>query len=167
MNEKLTRIYKYALNPTPMQEKILEECGNISRFLWNRLVAKQRWAYKEIIHGRRASVENEYFTLFLQKKGGRRQEAIDKVALELGITDPNEALLAYVKKTVQKDTQIGINKKTGQKLLKWSAKHLSWKYVVEKVNSERSHLFPNWLSIWAGIQVKWIDFGNTWVLRII
>jgi transposase len=160
--ETKTRIYKYALRPTDIQKAQLEKCGNLSRFLWNRLVKTQKSALHDIQNGRRATIENKYFNLLEGKSlVGKRVTAIKKIEKERGISS-EEALKNFIKEATTRDTKIPVNKQ-GIKLLKWAARHLSWKYAVEKVNSERNKIVPeDLLSIWSSIQVKWIDFATQW-----
>lgn len=158
----MTRIYKYALHPTPMQRKCLEECGSTSRFLWNRMVGKVRYVLHEINHGRRGTIENEYRKLLSEKSlVGMRAKAIAGLAIEKGISK-DDALRIFIEEKTKKDTTI-VTRKNGTKAKKWSANHLAWKYAVEKVNSERLKLVsPDVLVLWTGIQAKWINFGNSW-----
>lgn len=158
-----TRIFKFALNPTEMQRKQLERCGHLTRFLWNRLVKTQKHAFDEIKNGRRATIENEYRELFANKElVGMRVKVVNDLALEKNIS-PEDALSLFVKEKTQKDTAIVIRKKDRTRALNWSARHLSWKYAVEKVNSQRENFLPpDMLAIWTGIQAKWIDFAESW-----
>lgn len=156
------RIYKYRLSPTHTQLKLLNEIGETSRYLWNRLVSQVRYVQHEINHGRRGIIESEYKDLFANKQlVGMRAKAVMDLATKNQISK-EEALKLFVTKSTAKDTVIVV-RKNGTKAKKWSANHLAWKFAVEKVNSQRENLLsPNVLNIWTGIQSKWIDFGNSW-----
>lgn len=159
----LTRIYKYALSPTPMQQAQLDEAGRLSRFLWNRLVSTTRFAQHEIEIGRRSTIENNYANFLKSKKMvGQRITAIKKFAEEKNITF-EEALPMFDASKFAKHTNIVRRKKDGTRALRWSKNHLAWQYALEKVNSEREKIVPNnCKAIWTGLMSKWTEFGKSW-----
>jgi transposase len=158
-----TRIYKYALRPTPLQDRLLTECGNLSRQLWNRLVKYQKFAHGEICHGRRATIENEYKELFAGKElVGMRSKVVNDLMSEKSISR-EDALRLFINKSTDKDVRIPLRKKDSSRCLRWSANHLSGKYALEKVNSMRTRIVPpDMLTIWTGVRSKWVDFCNSW-----
>lgn len=165
-----TRIYKYAIEPTPMQLGQLENCGKLTKYLWNKLVKTQKKSLYNIKNGRRASIENEYKEIFSNKKlVGMRSKTVNDLALKENISK-EDALTKFVLSKTEKDITIVRRKEDkkgtcfrGTRALYWSNNHLSWKYAVEKVNSQREYLVPpDMLSIWTGIQDKWIKVCESW-----
>ena len=158
-----TRIYKYALKPTDVQTHCLDRANKLSRFLWNRLVKETKRAIFDIQNGRRASIENQYKKILAGKSAvGRRVEKLNKIAKDNNIS-LEDSLNLMLKSKIEKDTQIIVSKKTGQRLLSLSARKLAWRFALEKVNSQRHNLMPqDTKSIWSGLMAKWTDICNAW-----
>jgi len=166
---KKTRIYKYALNPTPSQKEQLEKCGKVSRFLWNSLVHQTNFALREMDNGRRSNIENEYKTLIKSKDLiGQRVTFVNAIAKEKQISK-KDALNIFVEEKAKEDIVIFKRKKAkkglpiGSRAIRKSNRKLAGKYAMEKINSKRNALISgNQKSVWTGIQAKWIDFLSNW-----
>ena len=164
----MIRAYKYRLAPTLMQETCLNKTGRLTRFLWNRLVKTQQDALEDIKNGRRTTIENEYKSFLVGKSlTGKRVISINKLSIKKNISS-QDALNQLITDAYNKDINILIRKednsrgKKGTRALNYSAQHLSWRYAVEKVNSQRKSLIsPRCKAIWTGLQTKWIQFGES------
>ena len=67
-SENTTLVHLYRLQLTESQEQVLETTEFYIRRVWNHLVNRQRYAYGEILHGRTASLKEEYAKLILAKE---------------------------------------------------------------------------------------------------
>ena len=159
---QLTRIYKYAMVPTPMQTAALEEVGVKSRVLWNRLVSETKWAIHECENGRRANIANTYTQILKSKKmTGQRSVQVKKLVQEKSIS-AEDALNKIVSDKSSKDIAIAL-RKNGTRYLRFSNKHLARLYATEYVNRLQSNILTNGTSaVWYSIARKWDHFCKSW-----
>src|SRR6516165_4358524 len=80
-NDLETRCYRYALLPSPRQRQAIFEAASRARSYWNALVGTQRWAEREIRHGRRSQLFKRLLELYARKSsvGGGSAKAISKI----------------------------------------------------------------------------------------
>jgi transposase len=163
---KTTRIFKFKLDPTPLQSSLLNDSGQTSRFLWNKLVWETNRALDLIDKGFRGNVEKEYIKLLFNKNDvGQRITAINRIAAEENLSF-DEAKKRMIQKRVESDTEIKHKKvkNVETRFIKTSNNTLAWKYALECVNANRHNLCkPSQKAIWTSIMSKWEDSCKRWI----
>jgi putative transposase len=150
----MIRIFKFALQPTDTQEKVLSSCEHTTKKIWNMLVAEYKNAKHDIANGRLATLKNNLESISVNKKcaGVRAKKANDLIKSGLSKED---AIKQIVKDQFDKISKVPLRKKDKSRCLRVFARKFAGKYASEVINSRRGWLGSN--SIIQSIIQKWED----------
>jgi hypothetical protein len=134
---QITRCYRYALMPSPVQRQAIAKATGIARRYWNSLAALERYAEHEIEHGRRGTIATKLVNILLAKKltgvaasKARERAKNDHVPLE-------EAARLNRIEQAKASAKLIYAKKNGCLLRGLSNRKLAIAYAVESAEATR------------------------------
>jgi hypothetical protein len=159
---RLTRCYRYALAPSQGQRDAILAAAKSARRHWNSLVACQRYAEREIDHGRRGSIQSKLTDLLLAKNAtgmampkARERAAKDSISLE-------EALALNRIDQARQSSKL-IHTKDGRFLRKMSRRQLAIAYAIESAESTRKKKGTCGSPIGAALNAKFADSCSLYI----
>jgi hypothetical protein len=154
---KITRCYRYALEPEPAQRDAILAAATTARRHWNALVACQRYAENEIRHGRHGSIKSRLTELMIAKNAatGKAIPKAQKRADKDGVTVEEALRLNRIDQA--RDAAKFIRSKDGRFLRRMSCRQLAVAYAIESAEATRKKKGTCGSPIGAALNNKFLD----------